>query len=74
MNTRTARIQGKDVTRERVEAYLPSNYMVIDWRDSDNPRERYVDIEGQDNAGWTLDGYVLPRLASGGMYGQEVTS
>jgi hypothetical protein len=29
-------------------------------------------IEGTDNAGWTLDGYVLPRLASGLYFGKEI--
>jgi hypothetical protein len=33
-----------------------------------------VIIAGTDYAGWTLDGYVLPRLASGLMFGEEVTA
>lgn len=44
---------------KEVRAYLPDNYAA------------YVDgnglmiIVGKDVAGWTLDGYVIPRLASG---------
>ena len=29
-------------------------------------------IGGYDDAGWTLDGYVLPRLASGLIFGEEI--
>lgn len=53
-----------------VENYLPSNYAVI-FSGVFEGREVTV-IEGQDNAGWTLDGYVLPRLASGLYFGQEI--
>jgi hypothetical protein len=31
-------------------------------------------IEGEDNAGWTLDGYVIPRLASGLIFAKEVST
>lgn len=50
----------------RVEAYLPRGWQV---RHDDTGA---VYVTGRDRAGWTLDGYVLPRLASGGMYGAEV--
>lgn len=46
-----------------VARYLPSNYTVVG-TDSDG----CVVIAGEDSAGWTLDGYVLPRLASGWIY------
>lgn len=54
--------------------YLPSNYEVIH-RDipagvSEN-RGQTV-IAGRDRAGWTLDGYVLPRLATGMYFGDEI--
>lgn len=29
-------------------------------------------VEGRDDHGWTLDGYVLPRLASGLHPGHEI--
>jgi hypothetical protein len=50
-----------------VMRYLPSNYQVIGATKDDE-----VIIEGEDSAGWTLDGYVLPRLASGMYFGREV--
>src|SRR5688572_28803012 len=43
-----------------VAAYLPSNYSVV----GATP-EGWTIVEGKDVAGWTLDGYVIPRLASG---------
>lgn len=48
--------------REAIERYMPDNYWV---------RPDGV-IEGEDHAGWTLDGYVLPRLASGLYFFEEV--
>ena len=55
------------VRRTAIENYLPSNYKVIE------ANEDHVVIEGRDHAGWTLDGYVLPRLASGLYFGKEVS-
>lgn len=49
-----------------VVAYMPENYEVIYWFD------KGVIISGIDNAGWTLDGYVIPRLASGMMACREL--
>jgi hypothetical protein len=62
--------------RKQVEAYLPANYEVVGFAPHDSTRSpdgRYLPtefgpclvIEGEDNCGWTLDGYVIPRLASG---------
>lgn len=71
MTTRTAIVFGRGITAERVAAYLPAGYAVVDsdvvGRDGDS-----VVIEGTDQAGWTLDGYVIPRLASGLMFAEEV--
>jgi hypothetical protein len=53
------------VTGATVAAYLPSNYRVT----GETPEQ--VSIAGQDNAGWTLDGYVIPRLASGMIFAKE---
>lgn len=47
---------------ETVARYLPSGYSVIGEHDG------HVYIAGEDHHGWTLDGYVIPRLASG-LYG-----
>lgn len=49
-----------------VVAYMPENYEVIYWFD------KGVIITGIDNAGWTLDGYVIPRLSSGNMGCREL--
>lgn len=55
---------------EQLWAYLPSNYTVlvgVEWEG----KPVYV-IGGKDNAGWTLHGYVIPRLASGLIWGDEI--
>jgi len=44
----------------KVDRYLPANYEVVGTTAGGE-----VVIEGHDNAGWTLDGYVIPRLLSG---------
>lgn len=50
---------------ETVRRYLPSNYEA----DSDGGS---IFIHGEDYAGWTLDGYVIPRLASGLWFAKEI--
>lgn len=68
--TRTLRIayvtNGENA--KRVWAYLPDNYAIMSGIDG-----RYL-IAGWDNAGWTLDDYVIPRLASGLIWAKEVTN
>ena len=49
-----------------VRRYLPLNY-----RAEKNAFDSII-IEGFDVAGWTLDGYVIPRLASGLYFAKEV--
>ncbi len=49
---------------EMVAEYLPSNYSVHLGGDSPTGPVVII-IEGYDEHGWTLDGYVIPRLASG---------
>jgi hypothetical protein len=51
---------------DRVRNYLPSNYSVIGFD------AEYVYVTGHDDAGWTLDDYVIPRLASGLYPCQEI--
>jgi hypothetical protein len=62
-------------SRREAEAYLPDNYRVIySHIDPDKRRtirEEFV-IEGKDVAGWTLDGYVIPRYASGLIQCEEI--
>lgn len=55
---------------ERVGAYLPGNYKVVGT--FSNKGRVYSVVAGFDNAGWTLDGYVLPRLMSGVMPAREL--
>ncbi len=50
-----------------VAAYLPPRYRVVGY-----VNDREVLIAGEDYLGWTLEGYVLPRLQSGAYYGREV--
>lgn len=48
-----------------VNRYLPTNYTAEAWSDG-------ILITGEDDAGWTLDDYVIPRLASGLIFAREV--
>jgi len=64
--TREALIRTAPGNVEVVARYLPSNYTVVG-HDSMG-----VTIRGIDRAGWTLDDYVLPRLASGLYFGEEL--
>jgi len=58
---------------DEVAAYLPSGYEVYGHRFPDGGTGRLVVlIRGEDNAGWTLDDYVIPRLASGLMACKEI--
>lgn len=82
---RAARIRGGASTRTEVERYLPANYGTVvvesypqvDTIDEeravvyDGGRRVLLLIVGVDVAGWTLDDYVIPRLASGGIYAEE---
>lgn len=66
MNQRFAIITDQDVRLETVERYLPTAY-----------RATYTNgnimVYGHDVAGWTLDDYVIPRLASGNIYAKEIS-
>ena len=65
MTTRYAIVKGANSRRE-AEAYLPGNYDVIAEVGFD-----YI-IVGEDFAGWTLHGYVIPRYSSGNMGCREL--
>lgn len=56
--------------QREVAQYLPDNYSVIG-RTLDN--EGTI-IAGRDNAGWTLDAYVIPRLGSALIHCDEITN
>ena len=68
------RIDLDDAVRQ-IGAYMPANYRVAGWvRPNALPSgQGLVAIEGRDHAGWTLDGYVIPRLASGLWACEELT-
>lgn len=62
-------VKGNGITPERVAAYLPSNYSVVNTNTSRVDGDVVaVYIEGEDSMGWTFDDYVEPRLASGLMF------
>lgn len=52
---------------DRIRSYLPSNFTATYC-----PTEGHIRIEGYDRAGWTLDDYVIPRLASGLIAAREI--
>ena len=77
---RTAIMATKDgrPALESIQRYLPANYIARSdvWTAQDvedagayvpgnTSHVSVIVIEGIDEAGWTLDGYVIPRLASG---------
>lgn len=68
--TRYALIALDSSASEVLSRYLPGNYKLAAFTQDDG-REVAL-ISGEDHAGWTLDGYVLPRLASGLYPGREV--
>jgi hypothetical protein len=58
--------------------YLPSNYSAVPALKLGGLGTRGEDkttilIVGHDNAGWTLDGYVLPRLGTTGIHAVEIS-
>lgn len=58
-----------------VQAYLPKNYKVVALHRVENgPVKSDVSflVAGRDSAGWTLDGYVIPRYLSGLVSADEV--
>jgi hypothetical protein len=54
---------------EQLRAYLPGNYALL--RAQQLHTGMFV-VAGRDHCGWTLDGYVIPRLASGLHSAREV--
>lgn len=62
---RTATVPNTADQLATIARYLPSNYTAKIVGDD-------VLITGEDSAGWTLDGYVIPRLASGLYFAEEI--
>ncbi len=50
-----------DFDRDRVAKYLPKNYSIV----HQDPNAQGLLIAGEDDHGWTMDEYVIPRLGSG---------
>jgi hypothetical protein len=75
---RYAMVRGLGITAEKVAAYLPRNYTVegvaIDhpFQNDQSYTETVIVIGGRDDHGWTLDRYVIPRLATGLMRADEI--
>ncbi len=53
---------------EVIKAYLPANYHVVHV----DPNGQGILIAGEDDHGWTLDDYVIPRFGSGLIACREV--
>jgi len=76
VETRRALVRNGE-TEERIAAYLPANYEVVgraylmDGPASIKPDVCFL-IEGVDDHGWSLHEYVIPRLASGLIWAEEV--
>lgn len=62
---RYALLRGEWESLATIQRYLPQNYIAYQMGND-------VWIEGEDWHGWTLDGYVIPRLASGNFYAKEM--
>ena len=56
------------VACRRVRAYLPRNFYTLGF-DAD-----YVYFAGDDADGWSYEGYVKPRLASGLLFSEPVSN
>lgn len=61
----TARVTSS-ATLAQVEAYMPSNYTATVGQHGE------IIIQGHDNAGWTMEDYVKPRLASGLIFVEDL--
>jgi hypothetical protein len=61
-----------DAEVRRVERYLPTGWTVVMVAENANEfGDSILVIEGFDNAGWTAEDNVVPRLQSG-LFGAEV--
>lgn len=70
MKIRTAVVKGGADNSAQIAVYLPANYGVVNLL-SPTGGDWFI-ITGYDRAGWTLDDYVIPRLASGLIFAEEV--
>jgi hypothetical protein len=69
---RVAQVKNAD-SADQLRRYLPGNYAVLGpFLDGEDRQGGFI-IGGRDKAGWTLDDYVIPRLASGLIWAEEIT-
>lgn len=69
---RKAVVNSTATSLEQIQRYLPANYEASVQEDASG--HAWIIIEGQDRLGWTLQDYVIPRLASGLIFAEEVTA
>ncbi len=60
-------VRGNGISENRVAAYLPAQFKTIGTYE-DHEGNLVVKVVGYDNAGWTFEDYVKPRLASRNMF------
>ncbi len=62
-------------TPKQIEAYLPLGWRITAYVQDSDSRFSHVSatVRGVESGGWTLDDYVIPRLASG-LYATEVVA
>lgn len=75
---RYAAVSARCDSQATIERYLPGNYRALGLVEYEGDERlmsgAYVVISGVDDSGWTLDDYVIPRLASGLIVAQEIDS
>jgi hypothetical protein len=72
---RYARVSTVRESTEGIERYLPANYRVVYVHSDDTqPLQQFLIVAGEDNAGWTMEDYVVPRLQSGMIGVREINS
>lgn len=73
---RYALVSAHNTSRSTIERYLPDNYKVLGELEYEGDDRMMagscVIVGGHDNAGWTMDDYVIPRLASGLITATEI--
>jgi hypothetical protein len=56
---------------EEVQRYLPEGWNAVIAASTANDEDVIV-AWGEERAGWTVDGYIIPRLASGLIVAKEI--
>ncbi len=66
MSKRACLIPKTRESLETIKRYMPDNYHASQLEGGE------IFIVGEDVAGWTLDHYIIPRLASGLIFAHEI--